>query len=73
MRTVGQKYKSRSSAAVRGGIAVLAAAAIASGCAPVGGPDVPPAPGQQGAKEGLSLDSRLLAELLGQAELRELL
>lgn len=43
---------------MRGGIAVLAAAAIASGCAPVGGPDVPPAPGQQGAKEGRAAKAR---------------
>jgi peptidoglycan/xylan/chitin deacetylase (PgdA/CDA1 family) len=37
--------------AVRSGLAVLAAAALAAGCASGTGPDVPPAPGQQGAKE----------------------
>ncbi len=52
MRTVGQTYKKRSVVTVRPGIAVLAVAALLSGCAQGGGAEVRPALGQQRAKEG---------------------
>ncbi|MEV6943230.1 polysaccharide deacetylase family protein [Streptomyces sp. NPDC051172] len=49
MRAVVQNDKNRAYGVtwVRGGIAVLAVAAIASGCAQFGGPPVHPAPGQE--------------------------
>ncbi|WP_406494763.1 polysaccharide deacetylase family protein [Streptomyces sp. NBC_01604] len=59
MRTVGQNDKSRSCVTLRGGIAVLAVAALVSGCAQGGdGSDVGPAAGQQGAKEGRTAELR---------------
>ncbi|MFD3499317.1 polysaccharide deacetylase family protein [Streptomyces sp. NPDC058676] len=52
MRTVGQTYKNGPSVTVRTGVAVLAVAALLSGCAQGGGSEVRPALGQQRAKEG---------------------
>ncbi|WP_078632446.1 polysaccharide deacetylase family protein [Streptomyces resistomycificus] len=51
MRTVGQNDKNRSLSGVRGGLAVLAAVALVSGCTQGGDSEVRPAAGQQAGEK----------------------